>query len=192
MTTEAQPSAGPFSWLADFAAFQCSSSIAPPGLHEEEKMWRIGTLRFWKSEAFNRLRATNPTRDANPCPSYRRASLDMTLFPDMRLEAESFTTKDGRHAIAILLRSEKDPEGTFGTFTLDEKEAKRIVALVNDEMDTTRKLATERFRASGGDPAAVASARAPSSDEMLDQLRVFFGNPDDDRTGDASTTEPPR
>lgn len=170
MTTEAQPD-NAFAWLADF---QRSSSVDSPGLHDEKTRWRIGSLSFWKSEAFKLLH-----HDARPFPSYRRASLEWDLLPDMRVEAAPFTTNDGRRAIAILLRSEKDPEGTFGTFTHDENEAQRIIALLNSEMDAARNVATERFRASGGDPGAVASQRAPSPDEMSTILAGLFGNPDD-------------
>ncbi len=104
----------------------------------------------------------------------------MTLFPDMHLATERFTTKEGRPAFAIVLRSEQDPKGTFGTFTLDEAEAERIIALVNQELNDARDLATDRFRASGGDPAAVASQRAPGPAEMFRQLGAHFGDPDKD------------
>jgi hypothetical protein len=160
--------------LAEAADDQSSrTAVYPQGLHEEEKMWRIGSLRFWKSGAFKQLRS------CNPFPSYRRASLTMDLFPDIHFEAEPFTTSDGRRAIAIVLRSEKNPKGSFGTFSVDEEEANRIISILNDEMDETRKLATERFRVSGGDPTRFASLRAPSTAEMFAQLDVFFGDPDE-------------
>jgi hypothetical protein len=158
--------------LADAAESQRTSSVYTPGLRDERTMWRIGSLRFWKSEVCKQHRTPAPF------PSYIRGSLEMTLFPDMHLAAEPFTTKEGRPAIAILLCSEKDPKGTFGSFSLDGNEAKRIINFVNAEMNEARKLATERFRASGGDPAAVASQRAPSPAEMFRQLDALLGDPD--------------
>lgn len=161
--------------LANAAEDQLSSTaVDRAGLFEEAQMWRIGSLRFWKSEAAEKSGSTRPF------PSYRRGSLRMALFPDMRFEVEPFTSKDGRSAFAIVLRSEKNPDGTFGTFTFDETEAKRITSLLNAEMDAARTFATERFRANGGDPAAVASLRAPSRAEMFEQLNAVLGNPDDE------------
>ncbi|MEZ4403894.1 MAG: hypothetical protein R3B06_27975 [Kofleriaceae bacterium] len=46
-------------------------------------------------------------------------------------------------------------------------------------MDATRAVASDFFRASGGDPAQFTSARAPSLDEMLAQLAPVLGNPDE-------------
>ncbi len=149
------------------------AAIYPRGLHDDGKMFRIGSLSFWKREAFKQLRS------GSPFPAYRRASLTMNLFPDQHFATEPFTTRDGRQAIAIVFRSEKEPQGTFGTFSTDEREARRIVAALNDELNATRAIATERFRASGGDPAQFTSARAPSLDEMLAELEPFFGKGED-------------
>lgn len=162
------------------------SAVYARGLHDDGKMWQIGSLRFWKSEAYKRIREAN--RSAEPFPSYRRASLQWSLLPDMRIEGERFTMNDGRRAIAILLRSEKDPEGTFGTFAVDEDEAARIIALLNSEMNATRAVATDCFRASGGDPDTVASQRAPSMDEMFTVLKGLLGDPDEDHDDDEPAT----
>lgn len=151
---------------------QRPGAVDVPGLRDERNMWRIGSLRFWKSEACKHHRSSAPF------PTYIRGSLEMTLFPDMHLAAEPFTTTDSRPAIAIVLRSENDPKGTFGTFTFDGNEAKRIIDVINAEMDEARKLATARFRASGGDPATVAAQRAPSPADMFRQLDAIFGDPD--------------
>ncbi|MEZ4403888.1 MAG: hypothetical protein R3B06_27945 [Kofleriaceae bacterium] len=159
--------------LAEDAESQRRSTVYPPGLHSDGDMWRIGSLRFWKAEA------CKFHRNADPFPTYIRGSLQTTLFPDMRLEAERFTTKDGQPATAIMLRSEKDPNGTFGTFSLDEHDAARIIAVLNVDMDEARKLATERFCARGGDPTAVASLRAPSPSERFRILDAILGDPDD-------------
>lgn len=142
--------------------------------------WRLGSLGFWKSSALTMEPCPVPSfRPGSPLPTYRRGSLVFDLFPDLRLEAEPFRMKGGAHAVAILLRSDNDPEGIFGTFVLDEKEAARIVALLTDEMNTARQLAAERFRSSGGDPAAANSLRAPSPAELSSRLDALFGNPDE-------------
>jgi hypothetical protein len=134
--------------LADAAESQRRpGAVDTPGMRDERNMWwRLGALRFWKSEAFKLRRAPHPF------PTYFRGSLQMTLFPDMRFRSEPFTTKEGHAAIAILFCSEKNPKGTFATFALDEDEASRIINFMNAELDETRTLASERFRASGGDP----------------------------------------
>lgn len=160
--------------LSEAAEDQRSSSVYRPGVHDEGDEWRVGSLTFWKSKAFEQK-----CLSADPFPAYRRGGLQMSLFPDMRFEGEAFTTKDGRRAIAILLRSEKNPQGTFGTFALDEGEADRIITLLNSEMDATRAIAMERFRASGGDPAAVASQLAPSSEEMFAVFEALLGTEDE-------------
>lgn len=159
--------------LAAAADSQRASAVYPPGLRDEPTMWRLGSLCFWKAAACKQKQA------AAPFPTYARGSLEMTLYPDMHLALERFTTTEGRPAFAIVLRSEKDPKGTFGTFILDESEAERIVALVSQDMNEARCLATDRYRAAGGDPAAVASQRAPSPAEMFRQLDGLFGDPDD-------------
>ncbi len=170
--------------LADAAeSQQRPGAVDIPGLRDERNMWRIGSLRFWKSEA------CKLHRTPAPFPTYIRGSLEMTLFPDMHFAAEHFTTKEGQPAIAIVLRSEKNPKGNFATFALNEAEASRIINFVNAEMDEARKLATERFRASGGDPAAVASQRAPSPAEMFRQLDAILGDPDEDAEAGNNSTE---
>ena len=161
--------------LAQATESQRSSSVYPPGLRDDGNWWRIGTLKLWKSAAFK----TRSESDA-PFPPFDRGSLRYALYPDHRFEAEPFTMQGGRPAIAILLRSDKDPRGTFGTFSLDENDAHRIIELLNREMDATRAMAMERFRANGGDPASVASRRAPSRAERWAILDALLGDPDDD------------
>lgn len=146
----------------------------PPGLRSDEDKWRVGALSFWRSAAFARK-----CQGTAPFPSFGRGGIREILFPDLRFEAESFTTRDGHPATAIVLRSEKDPKGTFGTFSLDENDAHRIIELLNREMDATRAMAMERFLANGGDPASVASLRAPSPAERFAVLDALLGNPDD-------------
>ena len=155
--------------------------LGPAGLDSNSHMWRLGSLGLWKSEA---LRATpSPAVGAfdakSPLPMYRRGGLLFALFPDMRLEPEPFKLKDGRAAIAIVLRSDNDPEGIFGTFVLDENEARRIIDFITDEMNVARQRAAERFKASGGDLTALDSMRAPSRAELTAQLDSLFGNPDE-------------
>jgi hypothetical protein len=120
--------------LADAADSQRRpGAVDTPGMRDERNMWwRLGALRFWKSEAFKLRRAPHPF------PTYFRGSLQMTLFPDMRFRGEPFTTKEGHAAIAILFCSEKNPKGTFATFALDEDEASRIINFMNAELDETR------------------------------------------------------
>lgn len=158
--------------LAASAADQTGeAAIYPRGLHDNGKMLRVGSLSFWKREAFKQqLR-----RSSGPFPAYRRASLTMTLFPDQHFATEPFTTGDGQQATAVVFRSERDPQGTFATFAADATEAQRIATELNSELDATRTLAAEQFRINGGDPERFASARAPSLDEMLTQLEPLFG-----------------
>lgn len=161
-----------------------ADAVYPPGLRDERGMWRIGSLSFWKSEACRHHRSPAPF------PSFIRGGLDDTLFPDVRFEAEPFVTQDGQPATAIILRSDKDPEGTFGSFSLDSDEARRIIAFLNAEIDEARRLATERFRAAGGDPASVAHARAPSPAESFAILDMLLGDPDKDHEEDPAHTGP--
>lgn len=146
------------------------AAIHPRGLHDDGKMLRVGSLSFWKHEAFKQLR-----RSSSPFPAYRRASLTMSLFPDQHFATEPFTTGDGQQATAVVFRSERDPQGTFATFAADATEAQRIATDLNSELDATRTLAAEQHRTNGGDPERFASARAPGLDEMLTQLEPFFG-----------------
>lgn len=156
-------------------------AVGPAGLHGDAREWRMGTLRFWKSSALAAVKGGAAAFDPQlPLPMHRRGGLTFALFPDMRLEAESFNLKDGRAATAVLLRSDKDPEGTFGTFFLDEKEAHRAIAIVTEEMNATRQIAAARFAAAGGDLAVLDSLRAPSREELDAQLQALLGNPDDE------------
>jgi hypothetical protein len=159
--------------LAYAADSQRTSAVYRQGLHVDGDMWQIGSLQLWRSEAF-RTRCASKA----PFPDFVRGGLSDTIFPDMRFEAEPFMTTEGRPAIAIVLRSDKDPKGAFGTFSLDENDARRIIELLNREMDATRAMAMERFRANGGDPASVASRRAPSPAERSAFLDALLGDPD--------------
>ena len=162
--------------LAHAADSQRTSAVYRQGLHVEGNMWAIGSLRLWRSEAFKVKCLSN-----DPFPYYDRGGIRDAVYPDMRFEAEPFVTTEGRPAIAIVLRSDKDPKGAFGTFSLDENDARRIIELLNREMDATRAMAMERFRANGGDPASVASRRAPSPAERSAFLDAVLGDPDDGR-----------
>lgn len=161
--------------LAGVADSQRTSEVYRQGLHVDGNKWKVGSLRFWRSEAFKTACLSN-----DPFPEYLRGSLGENLYPDHRFEPQPFTTSEGRPAIAITLRSDKDPVGVFGTFSLDENDAHRIIELLNREMDATRAMAMERFRANGGDPASVAALRAPSPAERWAFLDAVLGNPDDD------------
>lgn len=154
--------------------------LGPAGLDSNGHMWRLGSLGFWKSSSLAMNPCPVPAFDTeSPLPRYRRGGLLFSLFPDMRLEPEPFRLKDGRQAIAIVLRSDNDPEGIFGTFALDEKEAHRIITFVTNEMNAARQLAAERFKSAGGDLTALDSMRAPSRAELTTQLDSLFGNPDE-------------
>lgn len=142
--------------------------------------WRLGSFGFWKTSALEMASCPVPAfRPGSPVPTYRRGSLVADLSPDLRLEAEPFNLKDGTPAIAILLRSDVDPEGSFATFTLGEEEAIRIITIVTDAMNTGRLLAAERFQASGGDPNTARSLRALSSADVSAQLDALLGKPDE-------------
>lgn len=160
--------------LARAAQSQLTNTAYPKGLRGDENFWRVGSLTFWRSEAFQRI-----SESQAPFPPFKRGSLGYLVYPDLRFEAEPFTTTEGHPAVAIVLRSDNDPRGTFGTFSLDENDAHRIIELLNREMDATRAMAMERFRANGGDPASVASLRAPSPAERFAVLDALLGNPDD-------------
>jgi hypothetical protein len=162
--------------LAHAAESQRKSAVYRQGLHVDGNMWAIGSLRLWRSEAFKVKCLSNA-----PFPYYDRGGIRDAVYPDMRFEAEPFTTREGHRAVAILLRADKDPLGAFGTFSLDENDAHRIIELLNREMDATRAMAMERFRANGGDPASVASRRAPSPAERSAFLDAVLGDPDDGR-----------
>jgi hypothetical protein len=161
--------------LARIADSQRTSAAYRQGLHVDGNKWRVGSLSLWRSEAFKTACLSN-----DPFPYYDRGGIRESVYPDMRFEAEPFRTIDGRPAIAIVLRSDKDPEGVFGTFSLDQNDAHRIIELLNREMDATRAMAMARFRANGGDPASVASRRAPSRAERWAILDALLGDPDDD------------
>lgn len=155
--------------------------LGPAGLDNNDHEWRIGSLGFWKSSVL----AMQPCpvsafAAGSPLPNYRRGALYFSLLPDMRLEPEPFVMKDGRHAIAIVLKSDNDTEGVFGTFVPDEQEAARVIAFITAEMNVARTIAAQRFQASGGDPAVIHSLRAPSRAELTAQLEAVLGNPDDE------------
>lgn len=161
--------------LAYAADRQRRSAAYRQGLRVDGNKWKIGSLCFWRSEAFETACLSN-----DPFPDYDRGDIREPVYPDLRFEPEPFTTSEGRPAIAITLRSDKDPVGVFGTFSLDEHDARRIIELLNRELDATRAMAMERFRANGGDPASVAALRAPSPAERWAFLDAVLGNPDDD------------
>lgn len=157
---------------------EVAQALGPVGLDEDARELRMGSLHFWKPAAL----AAQEFDRRLPLPMHRRGGLSFALFPDMRLEAEHFKLKDGRAATAVVLRSDKDPEGTFGTFFLDEKEAYRTIAVVTEAMNAARRIAASRFEANGGDLAILETLRAPSRDELDAQLVALLGNPDDDES----------
>jgi hypothetical protein len=156
-------------------------ALGPAGLDSNDTEWRLGSLGFWKSSVLALDPCPVPAfAPGNPLPRYRRGGLVFSLFPDMELAPEPFKLNDGRDAVAILLRSDKDPEGIFGTFTLEESEARRIIAFVTSEMNVAREIAAARFQATGGDVAVIDSLRAPSRAELAAQLDAMFGDPDEE------------
>lgn len=111
------------------------ADIFPPfdGLTESSKgrEWSIGSLGVWKSGTGEPV-----FFHGRRVPTYRRGSLVFDLRDEMRFVLVPFTLTNGADATALVLRS--DDEELIGCWTLDTREAERVAAFLNAELETLR------------------------------------------------------